>query len=80
MTRWRQGYIVSGIITIITYMRIVTRQESLARGLNRYYTGKACRNGHVSERYTLNSACIECVVDNTRREREKFRELKANVA
>lgn len=42
-------------------MQIVTRQEAIARRLSRYFTGKPCKNGHISERYTRISACIGCM-------------------
>jgi 5-methylcytosine-specific restriction endonuclease McrA len=39
---------------------IITRQEALARGLKRYFTGKPCRRSHIAERLTNGSACTEC--------------------
>jgi hypothetical protein len=41
-------------------MKIVTRKEAKALGLKRYFTGEPCRNGHISERGTIKSNCIEC--------------------
>lgn len=41
-------------------MEIISQQEAHERGLLRYYTGKACRAGHVSERYVRNGSCIRC--------------------
>lgn len=38
---------------------IISRAEAKARGLKRYFTGKSCVNGHVSERM-LSGNCIEC--------------------
>lgn len=43
-------------------MKIITRQEAIAQGLSKYFTGKPCKNGHVSER-TIRGACIECRKD-----------------
>lgn len=40
---------------------VISRKEALDRGLLRYFTGKSCENGHISERYTKNSACIKCL-------------------
>jgi len=37
---------------------IITRKEALAKGLKRYFTGKPCKHGHISERTA--SGCIEC--------------------
>lgn len=39
---------------------IITRAEAMARGLKRYFTGKPCRYGHVTQRLTSGSACVEC--------------------
>ena len=42
-------------------MQIVTRKEALSQGLKRYFTGKLCKNRHVSERYTDGGHCIQCM-------------------
>jgi len=39
---------------------ILTRQEALAIGYIRYYTGKPCKHGHYAERYTNSRTCVEC--------------------
>ena len=52
-------------------MNVVTRQEAENRAIQRYYTGKPCVNGHISERYTSDGACIEC-----RRNTDKKRDYK----
>ena len=41
-------------------MEIISRQEAQAKGLKRYFTGEPCKNGHVAERQTSNSTCMEC--------------------
>jgi hypothetical protein len=40
--------------------KIVTRVEARALGLKRYFTGEPCTRGHVCERATRNSDCVEC--------------------
>ena len=40
-------------------MDIVSRQEAKERGLKFYFTGKACKHGHVVER-SVNSGCLAC--------------------
>ena len=57
-------------------VKIVPRKTALASGLNRYYTGDRCKHGHQAERYTLNSACTECVYARVKLIRERFREAK----
>jgi hypothetical protein len=42
-------------------MKIISRSEARAQELTRFFTGKACKRGHFSERYTLNNGCIECM-------------------
>lgn len=46
---------------------IVTREEALRRGQPRYCTGRPCRRGHFSERYTSSRNCVDC------RDRERDR-------
>lgn len=38
----------------------VTRQEARAARLARYFTGKPCKHGHVTQRYVANGRCVEC--------------------
>jgi hypothetical protein len=42
-------------------MKIVTRSDAKMLGLNKYFTGIPCKNGHISERYTQTSVCQQCV-------------------
>ncbi len=37
------------------------RAEALALGLDRYLTGKPCKHGHFSERYTSTGHCTACI-------------------
>ena len=39
---------------------VVTRADAQAAGLTRFYTGKACKHGHLSQRTTANGGCIAC--------------------
>jgi len=40
-------------------MKIMTRKEAIASGLTRYFTGKPCPKGHISER-RISGACGDC--------------------
>ena len=59
-------------------MEIRTRKDAISRRLIRYFTGVPCRAGHISERYTKTSGCIECLhpkfeasnIEDIRRSRE----------
>lgn len=41
-------------------MESISRADARAQGLTRYFTGKACKSGHTTERYTSSAACVEC--------------------
>lgn len=42
-------------------MNIITRKEAKLAGLNKYFTGERCINGHLTERYTASGSCSECI-------------------
>jgi hypothetical protein len=44
--------------------QIITIQQARSTGLRRYYTGKPCLRGHLSERYVIKSFCIDCKREN----------------
>lgn len=46
-------------------MKIITRQNAIKKGASRFYTGKLCRHGHDSERFTSNGVCVECAAINS---------------
>ena len=48
-------------------MEKITRKAALCRGLKRYYTGKACKRGHVAERMVSTMTCVECKNERERR-------------
>ena len=39
---------------------MITRKEAKRKHLKTYFTGKSCKRGHVAERRTDNTGCIEC--------------------
>jgi hypothetical protein len=41
--------------------QIITREYARHNGLNKYFTGKPCKNGHLAERYTMSGTCQECI-------------------
>lgn len=49
-------------------MQVISRSEAKSLGLKRYFTGEACKNGHVSERYAATSICVSC----QRKNNEKY--------
>lgn len=42
----------------------VSRQRAILEDLPRYYTGKPCGRGHLSERFTTNGVCVACNDEN----------------
>jgi hypothetical protein len=52
-------------------MEIITRKEAIEKGLKRFFNGKPCKRGHITERYVLNSGCAECKYLRSKREREE---------
>jgi len=42
-------------------MDVISRADAKNHGFIRYFTGKPCIKGHISERYVTNGACINCV-------------------
>lgn len=39
---------------------IISREEAAKLGLNKYFTGKPCKRGHVTFRYVTNTKCLDC--------------------
>lgn len=42
-------------------MKIVLRKEAVTKNLQYYFTGKPCKQGHISERSTKTIHCRECL-------------------
>lgn len=42
-------------------MEIKTRKQAIADGDNTYFTGKPCKHGHMTYRYTQSSGCYDCI-------------------
>lgn len=41
-------------------MNVISKSEARAQGLRRFFTGRPCKHGHLSERETRTSRCVEC--------------------
>ncbi len=52
-------------------MEIISRKDAKVLGLKRYYTGKACPNGHMAERYVSGSGCSSCVKERSKHSKNK---------
>ena len=42
-------------------MEIIARKHARAAGLTKYYTGEACKNGHIDFRYVQSGTCQSCI-------------------
>jgi hypothetical protein len=38
-----------------------SRAEAAERQETHYYTGKACKHGHIATRFASNGTCTECI-------------------
>lgn len=52
-------------------MHIISKPEAQRTGLKRYFTGRACRNGHNAERYVCDGKCVDCKAGAARRWRNR---------
>jgi endogenous inhibitor of DNA gyrase (YacG/DUF329 family) len=41
-------------------MKLISREKAIEKGLPRYFTGKPCNYGHISEYYVSCSRCCKC--------------------
>jgi hypothetical protein len=56
---------------------IVRRADALARGLSKYFTGKACKQGHIADRY-INGHCVVCSALDAQRRNATDEERQRN--
>lgn len=59
-------------------MEIITRKEAILQNLLRYFTGKPCKHGHISERFVNNSGCVQCRKEKTKEYNDKRKEYRDN--
>lgn len=45
------------------YLASLLKKKADNLKTDRYSTGEQCVNGHISERYTCNSKCVQCCLD-----------------
>lgn len=58
-------------------IEIISRKEAKERGLNRYFTGKPCKRGHITERQVSDRCCCEC---KAKRSKEHYSKNKDKIA
>jgi len=57
-------------------MQIISRAEARAAGAKRYFTGKPCKHGHLSERRTSNGQCVACLEEYADANRDRIKQNK----
>jgi hypothetical protein len=55
-------------------MQILRKSEAVSLGLKKYFTGKHCKQGHLSERYVQKSTCIECLKESRKKRVDQIKE------
>lgn len=41
-------------------VKVISRAAARSAGLTHYFTGVACKNGHIAKRYVRDTKCLEC--------------------
>lgn len=57
-------------------MKIISRDEAISLNLKNYFTGEPCKHGHISQRYTSNTKCVDCAKISKRKTTIKNRTKK----
>jgi hypothetical protein len=60
-------------------MNVLSISQAKAEGLTRYFTGKPCGKGHVSERMVSNKCCVTCLRAKRKVQRQANPEREAAV-
>lgn len=55
-------------------IHVIQRKAAVDLGLKRYFTGKPCKRGHISERHTSSGECVSCSSD--RASSDHYRRVK----
>jgi hypothetical protein len=55
------------IVMSVRTPAILSRNEAIALGLKRYFTGEPCNHGHIAERNVQSRRCQECAREMPRR-------------
>jgi len=60
--------------------KILLRGDAIIKGESVYFTGKACKQGHIVQRYTSSGGCIECIRLARESERAAIKKGREQVA
>ena len=59
-------------------MELISKQEAKDQGLKRYFTGLACKRGHVSDRFVSTRQCCACDIARNQRPERKAQNAANN--
>ncbi len=59
-------------------MKTISRKEAISQGLQFYFTGKPCKNGHISVRYRDKGNCKQCSVEWAKKNYDPDKAAKAS--
>lgn len=54
------NHITNGISSEVDGVIVISRVDAISAGMNRYFTGVKCKNGHVAYRKVVGRTCVEC--------------------
>ena len=54
------NHIDNGMVNEVGGITVISREDAIAAGLSRYFTGVPCKKGHISHRSVVGRVCIEC--------------------
>lgn len=56
--------------------QLISQDEARTQGLKRYFTGKPCAHGHISERTVSWGGCVTCIAINDERARAQRQQAR----
>lgn len=59
-TRWYETHRAKALKAREVDSRFITRKDARVKGLKKYFNGRPCKNGHLSERFVSGSGCLIC--------------------
>jgi len=57
--------------------KLISRDEAISAGLNKYFTGIECKNGHIDERHVTGRCCVSCSAEFSSRDDQKKKRSEA---
>jgi len=58
-------------------LEVITREAAAEKGYKKYFTGAACKHGHVCERWVCDGTCFDCKAIRVKKWQQKSRKQLA---